>query len=193
PHSRPPRLRSTIRAAMTSTAPPYRAEHAAPSPPAEPARPHLPPMPTPAWAGWAGAVLLAVFAGVLRFIRLGEPPSIYFDETYYAKDAYSLLEFGYEHETLVNADDLLARGARDLWTGGPDIVVQPAAGQWRSGLGERLWGLSPCGRSVTAEGWRVAAALFGALSALVLVRVAVRMTRPSLLGCAAGLLLALDG
>ncbi|GAA1086700.1 dolichyl-phosphate-mannose--protein mannosyltransferase [Nocardiopsis composta] len=178
---------------MTSTAPPYRAEHAAPSPPAEPARPHLPPMPTPAWAGWAGAVLLAVFAGVLRFIRLGEPPSIYFDETYYAKDAYSLLEFGYEHETLENADDLLARGGRDLWTGGADFVVHPPAGKWMIALGDWLWGLTPFGTSMTPEGWRVAAALFGALSVLVLVRVAVRMTRSWLLGCAAGLLLALDG
>ena len=35
-------------------------------------------------------VLLAV-AGTLRFHRLGEPPQIYFDETYYVADARELL------------------------------------------------------------------------------------------------------
>src|SRR5947209_5022941 len=42
-------------------------------------------------------------------------------------------------------------------------------------------------------GWRFAAALVGSLSILLLARIARRMTRSTLLGCFAGLLLALDG
>ncbi|WP_248966453.1 phospholipid carrier-dependent glycosyltransferase, partial [Sphaerisporangium perillae] len=42
-------------------------------------------------------------------------------------------------------------------------------------------------------GWRFAAAAVGVISILVLARVARRMTRSTLLGCMAGLLLALDG
>ncbi|RNL82859.1 dolichyl-phosphate-mannose--protein mannosyltransferase [Halostreptopolyspora alba] len=177
---------------MTTTAPP---------PEPEPVQRHdrssrsrlVPPMPTPGWAGWLGAVVLALFAGALRFIRLGEPAEIYFDETYYAKDAYSLWRFGYERETVDNADDLLARGVSDIWTGDPSFVVHPPLGKWMIAAGDWLWGLLPFQTSMSPEGWRAAAALFGALSVFLLVRVALRMTRSWLLGCTAGLVLALDG
>ncbi|WP_352244495.1 phospholipid carrier-dependent glycosyltransferase, partial [Microtetraspora sp. NBRC 13810] len=59
-------------------------------------------------------------------------------------------------------------------------------GKWMIGVGEWLFGPNPFG-------WRFAAALAGALSILMLARVARRMTRSTLLGCLAGLLLALDG
>ena len=153
----------------------------------------VPPMPRPAWAGWVGAVLVALFAGVLRFIRLGHPPGIYFDETYYAKNAFSLWEFGYEHQTLENADTLLARGDQAIWSGGADFVVHPPLAKWMIALGDWVWGLLPFGASVSPTGWRVAAAVFGALSVLIMVRIALRMTRSWLLGCTAGLILALDG
>ncbi|MDA2809168.1 phospholipid carrier-dependent glycosyltransferase [Nocardiopsis sp. RSe5-2] len=176
---------------MTTTAPPDAADPA-PATAHAPARPQ-PPMPRPQWPGWAAAVALALFAGVLRFIRLGQPPEIYFDETYYAKDAFSLWRFGYEHETLDNADDLLAQGVPQIWSGGPDFVVHPPVGKWMIALGDQLWGLLPFGTSMTPEGWRVASAFIGALTVLIMVRVALRMTRSWLLAAAAGLLLALDG
>ncbi len=46
---------------------------------------------------------------------------------------------------------------------------------------------------MTPFGWRFAGALVGTLSVLLFARIARRMTRSTLLGCAAGLLLALDG
>ena len=46
---------------------------------------------------------------------------------------------------------------------------------------------------LTPFGWRFAAALVGSLAILMLARIARRMTRSTLLGCVAGLLLALDG
>ena len=41
-------------------------------------------------------LLVTVFAGVLRFDRLSSPNAIIFDETYYAKDAWSILKHGVE-------------------------------------------------------------------------------------------------
>ena len=46
---------------------------------------------------------------------------------------------------------------------------------------------------LTPVGWRVAPAFFGTLAVLVMCRVARRMTRSTLLGCVAGLLLSVDG
>ncbi|MBB4929700.1 dolichyl-phosphate-mannose--protein O-mannosyl transferase [Lipingzhangella halophila] len=177
---------------MTTTAPPAGPESASPRDSSSPSR-LVPPMPTPVWAGWLGAVVLALFAGALRFIRLGHPGEIYFDETYYAKDAYSLWRFGYEREYLENSDELLVQGVRDIWTSDPAFVVHPPLGKWLIAAGDWLWGLLPYQDSMSPEGWRAAAALFGALSVLLLVRIALRMTRSWLLGCTAGLIMALDG
>jgi dolichyl-phosphate-mannose--protein O-mannosyl transferase len=49
-----------------------------------------------------------------------------------------------------------------------------------------MFGLNPFG-------WRFASALFGSLAILLMCRIARRLTRSTLLGCLAGLLMALDG
>src|SRR5688500_14807227 len=41
---------------------------------------------------WGGPVLVTLIAAVLRFWNLGHPQSIVFDETYYVKDAWTLLQ-----------------------------------------------------------------------------------------------------
>ncbi|PRY00408.1 dolichyl-phosphate-mannose--protein mannosyltransferase [Allonocardiopsis opalescens] len=136
--------------------------------------------------GWLGPILVAAFAGALRFIRLGDPPEIMFDETYYAKDAFGLLRFGAEHETVEGADDLLNAGNAEIFGDGGAFVVHPPVGKWIIAAGEWAFGMTPFG-------WRFGAALIGALSVLLIARIARRMTRSTLLGCVAGLLLALDG
>ncbi|MBO2447025.1 phospholipid carrier-dependent glycosyltransferase [Actinomadura barringtoniae] len=142
--------------------------------------------------GWAGPIAVALFAGFLRFYRLSTPRAVVFDETYYAKDAYSLLTFGYEHVTLHDAKnhDLanprILDGRTDIWQDGPSFIAHPPGGKWMIAAGEWLFGLDPFG-------WRFMAALFGTLSVLILARIGKRMTGSTLLGCAAGLLLALDG
>ncbi|WP_026126456.1 dolichyl-phosphate-mannose--protein mannosyltransferase [Nocardiopsis xinjiangensis] len=153
----------------------------------------LPADPVPLWLGWLAAVVVAGFAGALRLVGLGEPARIYFDETYYAKDAYGLWSHGHEHQTVENADELLAQGQQEIFTGTGDFVVHPPMGKWLIALGDWLWSLFPFGSAMTPEGWRFAAALAGMISVLVLVRLATRLTRSLLLGSAAGLLLALDG
>lgn len=146
-----------------------------------------PPTPGSALAGWLGALLVTAFAGFLRFDRLANPHAVVFDETYYAKDALALLNFGWEHSTVKDADKLLlADKNADIWADGPSFVAHPPGGKWMIAIGEWMFGATPFG-------WRFVPALVGTLSVLILCRVARRMTGSTLLGCAAGLLLALDG
>nr|WP_055508036.1 phospholipid carrier-dependent glycosyltransferase [Nonomuraea pusilla] len=154
----------------------------------------IPPMRGSVLWGWVGPLLVTVLGGVLRFMNLGHPKAVVFDETYYMKDAYSLITWGVERVTVKDADKLIIAGKTDIWQHcTPDdlskcasYVVHPPLGKWMIGVGEWIFGLTPFG-------WRFAAALVGTLSILVLARVARRMTRSTLLGCFAGLLLALDG
>ncbi|GAA2630427.1 phospholipid carrier-dependent glycosyltransferase [Actinomadura fulvescens] len=143
--------------------------------------------------GWLGPLLVTAFAAFFRFDRLGEPHAVVFDETYYAKDGLALLKFGVEHSTIKDAkgkdlaDPLILKGDTDgIWTDGGSFVAHPPVGKWMIAGGEWLFGMTPFG-------WRFAAALVGTLSVLILARVARRMTGSTLLGTAAGLLLALDG
>jgi dolichyl-phosphate-mannose--protein O-mannosyl transferase len=137
-------------------------------------------------AGWLWTLAVTAVAAVLRFWRLGDPHAFVFDETYYAKDAWSLWHFGAEQEWRQGADKEILAGNIDQWTGNPAYVVHPPAGKWVIALGEAAFGFDP-------TGWRVAVAVLGTLSVLVLARVARRMFGSTLLGCVAGLLLALDG
>ncbi|MEU8362072.1 phospholipid carrier-dependent glycosyltransferase [Nonomuraea sp. NPDC048882] len=154
----------------------------------------LPPMRGSVLWGWIGPILVMVFGGVLRFLQLGHPKSVVFDETYYMKDAFSLITHGVEKVTIKDADKAIMAGNTDVWQAcSPaeldkcaSYVVHPPLGKWMIGVGEWLFGLNPFG-------WRFAAAVIGTLSILVIARVARRMTRSTLLGCFAGLLLALDG
>jgi dolichyl-phosphate-mannose-protein mannosyltransferase len=140
-----------------------------------------------AWRGWGTAVLVTVVAAVIRFPGLGNPPRITFDETYYAKDAYSLWHSGYEQNWSAGADDgLLAGTSPNRYLSGAEYVVHPPLGKWVIGIGEQLFGMN-------AFGWRFMTALIGCLSVLVLARVARRLTRSDVLGGLAGLFLAVDG
>ncbi|MER6946439.1 phospholipid carrier-dependent glycosyltransferase [Nonomuraea sp. NPDC000554] len=147
--------------------------------------------------GWLGPILVTIFGGILRFVRLQDPRAIVFDETYYIKDAYSLIRFGVERITLGTeknpiADKRLLADNLDIFKQCPQFadcgsyVAHPPLGKWMIGVGEQLFGMNPFG-------WRFAAAVVGTLSILILARLARRMTRSTLLGCLAGLLLALDG
>jgi dolichyl-phosphate-mannose-protein mannosyltransferase len=149
------------------------------------------PMPDDRPWGWVGPLLVTAFAAVMRFTGLAIPHALIFDETYYAKDAWSILQHGVEWNLVSNANNLILAGHTNIFqacsgTGCGEFVVQPPVGKLLIAVGEWIYGLNPVG-------WRVAPAFIGSLAILVMCRVARRLTRSTLLGCLAGLLMSLDG
>ena len=137
--------------------------------------------------GWLATLAVTLLAGFLRLWQLSRPHAFLFDETYYAKDAWSLWHHGYVTGYVDGANEKILAGNLDgLWTNAPSMVVHPEAGKWLIGLGEMLFGMDPFG-------WRIASAVVGTLMVTVMVRLARRMTGSTLLGCVAGLLLCFDG
>jgi dolichyl-phosphate-mannose-protein mannosyltransferase len=149
------------------------------------------PMPDDRPWGWLGPLLVTAFGGWLRFYRLATPRAVIFDETYYVKDAWSILQHGVEWVPVANANALIQTQHTGLFapcsgTGCGEYVVQPEVGKELIAVGEWLFGLN-------SFGWRFSSALFGTLAILLICRIARRMTRSTLLGCIAGLLMSLDG
>jgi dolichyl-phosphate-mannose-protein mannosyltransferase len=139
------------------------------------------------FAAWAATVAIFMLALFLRLWHLGRPHQFEFDETYYAKDAWSLWHHGYVLGYVNDANDrILAGDLHGLWTSSPSMIVHPEVGKWLIGLGEHLFGMDPFG-------WRVASAVVGSLMVAVMVRLGRRLTGSTLLGCVAGLLLCFDG
>jgi len=137
--------------------------------------------------GWLGPLGVALVALAMRVWRLGSPHLVLFDETYYAKDAYSLLQHGYVREFVDRADrKILAGNLEGVFRPEVTQIVHPDGGKWLIALGEKAFGMDPFG-------WRISAAVAGALTVLVLARMVRRLTGSTLLGCLAGLLLAFDG
>ncbi len=147
----------------------------------------LSPAAAPSLWGWLGPALVAALALVLRVVGLGRPHELVFDETYYVKQAYSLLRLGYEARWAEGADEKFAVGDFSALLTDPEYVVHPPVGKWLIALG--MWLMGP----ENAAGWRIAGAVVGALTVLVLARLARRLFGSTLLGCVAGLLLAVDG
>ena len=146
----------------------------------------VPPMPAASAWGWAGPLLVTLFGGFLRFYRLGAPHGVVFDETYYVPDAWSILKHGVEYNHPHNVNNLLVSGSTHVLTGPGEYVAHPPFGKVLIAVGEWMFGLNPFG-------WRFAVAVAGTLAILMTARITRRMTRSTLLGCVAGLLVALDG
>ncbi|MEU4541703.1 phospholipid carrier-dependent glycosyltransferase, partial [Streptosporangium sp. NPDC023825] len=108
-----------------------------------------------AW-GWLGPILVAAFGGVLRLVGLGRPHAVVFDETYYAKDAWTLIHYGVERASLGTVEDPVAD--RMIIAGKTDFLVKctppeadpcplyvahPPLGKWMIGVGEQIFGMTP--------------------------------------------------
>ena len=122
--------------------------------------------------GWLVTIGLALVAGVVRFIGLGSPTdggTPVFDEKHYVPQAWQMVRNG---------------GVED--NPGFELIVHPPLGKQLIALGELAFGYN-------GVGWRAAAALAGVISVVLIVRVARRLTRSTLLGGIAGVLLICDG
>ncbi|MBV9823488.1 MAG: phospholipid carrier-dependent glycosyltransferase [Actinobacteria bacterium] len=124
--------------------------------------------PASALNSWLWTLLVTAVAAGTRFWALGFPETKSFDEVYYATEAQEILRYGYEDN-------------RDYM-----FIVHPPLGKWLIAVTSWLFGDD-------AVGWRAAPAIAGTISVLILVRLAQRMFRSTLLGVLAGGLLALDG
>jgi dolichyl-phosphate-mannose-protein mannosyltransferase len=136
-------------------------------------------MPAGGWRSWAAAGLVVAIAAILRFVNLGLPDRLIFDEVYYATEGAELFQHGVEWLTETDA-------AGNVTVSRADFVVHPPLGKWIIGLGIKMFGN-------TAFGWRFMAAVVGVISILIITRTARRMFASTVLGCGAGLLMALDG
>ena len=138
--------------------------------------------------GWLVTAAVTLLAGVMRLWDLDDPRTLQFDEVYYAKDGWSLYQFGYARDWEENAVEAINKGnfSPDLVKETPSMVVHPEIGKWLIGAGEQLFGFD-------SFGWRLPSVVVGTLMVLVMVRLARRLTRSNLLGGVAGLLLAVDG
>ncbi|MSY41055.1 MAG: phospholipid carrier-dependent glycosyltransferase, partial [Actinobacteria bacterium] len=149
------------------------------------------PMPSSGLKGWIGPLAVGLVGAILRLWDLGRPHSFAFDETYYPKEALSLLKYGYERAIIDNANDIILKSdgnwqALNLFKDSPAFVVHPPLGKWTIAVGEYAFGATPFG-------WRISVAVLGVLGIIMLARIVRRLTRSDLIGTLAGLLLALDG
>ncbi|MCX7521779.1 phospholipid carrier-dependent glycosyltransferase [Microbacterium sp. STN6] len=136
---------------------------------------------------WGAPLAVTLLAAVLRLWDLGNPHALVFDETFYVKDSYTLLHFGYEASWPDKADTSFNAGNTDIFSSAPEFVAHPPFGKWIIALGLAVFGASD------SVGWRISTALVGILAVLVVTLVARRLFRSTLVATIAGFLMAVDG
>jgi dolichyl-phosphate-mannose-protein mannosyltransferase len=130
-----------------------------------------PELPHDGWLSWIPTVLITGVAAIIHLVGLSRPKGMIFDEIYYATEGQDLIHHGVEWDRTNNT------GA---------FVVHPPLGKWLTGLGQWIFGENEFG-------WRIASAVAGTLAVLLVIRIGRRMFRSTVLGCAAGLLMTVDG
>lgn len=136
---------------------------------------------------WAGPLGVLIVAALARFWSLGAPGTLNFDETYYVKDAWSLLHLGYEGSWPADANALFQSGHPNGFSAAAQYVAHPPLGKWIIGLGELA-----AGGAQNSAGWRLSVAIVGVLAVGLLMLVAHRLFRNALVTTIAGGLFAID-
>lgn len=139
-------------------------------------------------AGWIVTAIAGLIAAATRLIGLNHPHTLVFDETYYVKGGYSLITHGYERDWVGSqVNNFFVQGSSAPMVDAADRVVHPPLGKWLIGAGMKIFGTD------SGLGWRFAVAAAGILSVILIVRIALRLTRSVPLAATAGVLLAIDG
>ena len=134
-----------------------------------------------------GTALILLLAALVRFIGLGRPSTLVFDETYYVKDAFTLWRLGFEARWPAEIDAAFAAGDIYTYLNEAAFVVHPPVGKWLI-----AWGLA-IGGAQSPWAWRFTNALLGVLAVWIMTRVARLLFRSTTMGLIAGLLMAVDG
>lgn len=113
--------------------------------------------------------MVILFGAVTRFVNLGRPNELVFDEVYYVDGARDFLSFG------VELDNSQA-----------EFVVHPPLGKWAIAAGIKVFGDTPFG-------WRFSAALVGTLSILLVFLIAQKLFNSFFISMCCTVLMSLDG
>ena len=122
--------------------------------------------------GWTMTAVITALAALTRFLNLGSPTDAgtpIFDEKHYAPQAWQML---HNH------------GVED--NPGYGLVVHPPVGKQLIAIGEAIFGYN-------GLGWRFTGAVLGVIMIALVARIVRRMTRSTMVGAIAGLLLIADG
>lgn len=138
--------------------------------------------------GWLGTGIVAAVAAVLRLWDLGRPGTLVFDETYYVKQAWTLLQVGYEADWPEEPNPAFEAGDVDTYLTTADYVVHPPLGKWMIALGMRA-----LGGADDPWSWRLASAVVGVVAVVLVARIARRLFASTAMGIVAGALMAVDG
>lgn len=130
---------------------------------------------------------VTLLAGITRFWQLAHPDLVVFDETFYLKDSWSLVQLGYESRWPENANDAWVAGNPNGYLTDPAFIVHPPLGKLIIGFGMMLFGAD------NPFGWRVAVAVVGTLSVALLWLTARRMFGSPALATTGAFLMAIDG
>lgn len=138
--------------------------------------------------GWLGVAIVAAVAAVLRLWNLGRPGTLVFDETYYVKQAWTLLQVGYEADWPEEPNPAFEAGDVNTFLSTADYVVHPPLGKWMIALGMRFFG-----GAENPWSWRIASAVVGVVAVVLVARIARRLFASTAMGIVAGALMAVDG
>src|SRR6476620_10999739 len=122
--------------------------------------------------GWVVTLFVTAIAAITRFTMLNYPTDAgtpVFDEKHYVPQGWQVLTGG---------------GIED--NPGYGLVVHPPVGKQLIAMGEAIFGYN-------GWGWRFASAVAGTIMILLVIRIVRRLTRSTLIGGLAGILLVADG
>lgn len=132
-------------------------------------------------------LITTAIAALIRLTHLDNVPRLVFDETYYVKDAWSLIELGYEGTWPTDYDASFAAGDTSGLSANASYPVHPPTGKWIIGWGMRLFGQSD------PVGWRIMGAICGVITVFLLCRLAQNLFSSPAITALAGAFLATDG
>ena len=135
----------------------------------------------------AATAIATLIAALILLPGLDNVRTLIFDETYYVKDAWSLLTLGYEGTWPQNYDPTFAAGNTSGLSATASYAVHPPTGKWLIALGMQIFG------QANPVGWRITTAICGVITVLLLCRLAHKLFRNSALTLIDGLFLATDG
>jgi dolichyl-phosphate-mannose--protein O-mannosyl transferase len=140
----------------------------------------------PLWM-WGGPFVVVVVAALLRLVGLSYPHELVFDETYYVKDAWTLMHLGYEGIWSGSPDTAFNAGDTSQYLHSGEFLAHPPLGKWVISIGLFLFG------GGSSFGWRFSTAIVGIILVILTMVIAWMLFRSTLLTVIAGGLLAIDG